>query len=118
MSGVASKDYPNYQKMIEFISKETFETQVEKGGAWIGTPDDIRKSIASYDGQVGGFESASLQVNFGMIGQRRGRAVDDVVRPRSDAAFQELGRLACLLPPPPHPRSLLGRDIPTLECAL
>jgi natural product biosynthesis luciferase-like monooxygenase protein len=69
MSGVASKDYPNYQKMIEYISKETFESQVEKGAAWVGTPDDIRKSIASYDAEVGGFESASLQVNFGMIGQ-------------------------------------------------
>ena len=69
MTGVASKDYPNYQKMIEIISKETFETQVEKGAAWIGTPDDIRKSIAAYDSQVGGFESASLQVNFGIIDQ-------------------------------------------------
>jgi alkanesulfonate monooxygenase SsuD/methylene tetrahydromethanopterin reductase-like flavin-dependent oxidoreductase (luciferase family) len=67
MSGVASKDYPNYQKMIEFISKETFETQVEKGSAWVGTPDDIRKAITQYDNEVGGFESASLQVNFGMI---------------------------------------------------
>jgi natural product biosynthesis luciferase-like monooxygenase protein len=67
MSGVASKDYPNYQKMIEFISKETFETQVEKGSAWVGTPDDIRKAITQYDAEVGGFESASLQVNFGMI---------------------------------------------------
>jgi len=38
MSGVASKDYPNYQKTIEFLSKETFESQVAKGGAWIGTP--------------------------------------------------------------------------------
>ena len=55
--------------MIEIISKETFESQVEKGGAWIGTPDDISKSIASYNRQVGGLESASLQVNFGMIGQ-------------------------------------------------
>src|SRR5207253_10478151 len=27
MSGVASKDYPNYQKTIEFLSKETFESQ-------------------------------------------------------------------------------------------
>src|SRR6187399_539556 len=67
MSGVASKDYPNYQKTIEIISKETFESQVEKGSAWIGTPEDIRKSIAAYDQAVGGFESASLQVNFGMI---------------------------------------------------
>jgi alkanesulfonate monooxygenase SsuD/methylene tetrahydromethanopterin reductase-like flavin-dependent oxidoreductase (luciferase family) len=67
MSGVASKDYPNYQKMIEFISKETFDTQIEKGSAWVGTPGDIRKAIAQYDGEVDGFESASLQVNFGMI---------------------------------------------------
>jgi natural product biosynthesis luciferase-like monooxygenase protein len=67
MSGVASRDYPNYQKMIEFISKETFESQVEKGAAWIGTPQDIRAAIADYDRAVGGFESASLQVNFGSI---------------------------------------------------
>jgi len=67
MSGVASKDYPNYQKTIEIISKETYESQVEKGSAWIGTPDDIRKAVAQYDSEVGGFESASLQVNFGMI---------------------------------------------------
>src|ERR1043166_2921309 len=33
MSGVASKDYPNYQKTIEFLSKESFESQVEKRGA-------------------------------------------------------------------------------------
>ena len=64
-----SKDnYPNYQKTIEIISKETYESQVEKGSAWIGTPDDIRKAVAQYDSEVGGFESASLQVNFGMIG--------------------------------------------------
>ena len=69
MSGVASKDYPNYQKMIESISEETFESQVEKGAAWVGTPDDIRSAIETYDREVGGFESASLQVNFGMIGQ-------------------------------------------------
>jgi natural product biosynthesis luciferase-like monooxygenase protein len=67
MSGVSSRDYPNYQKMIEIISKETFESQVEKGAAWVGTPDDIRKAIADYEAEVDGFESASLQVNFGMI---------------------------------------------------
>jgi alkanesulfonate monooxygenase SsuD/methylene tetrahydromethanopterin reductase-like flavin-dependent oxidoreductase (luciferase family) len=69
MSGVASRDYPNYQKMIQMISEETFESQVEKSAAWVGTPDDIRKAIEIYDREVGGFESASLQVNFGMIGR-------------------------------------------------
>ena len=68
LSGVSSRDYPNYQKMIQAISEETFESQVEKGAAWVGTPDDIRRAIESYDREVGGFESASLQVNFGMIG--------------------------------------------------
>ena len=87
MSGVSSTDYPNYQKMIEIISRETFESQVEKGAAWIGTPDDIRKAVAAYHAEVGGFESASLQVNFGMIPQQEAEAVDDAVRPRSDAVL-------------------------------
>jgi natural product biosynthesis luciferase-like monooxygenase protein len=69
MSGVSSRDYPNYQKMIEGLSKETFDTQMEKGIAWVGTPDDIRQRIAAYHQAVGGFESASLQVNFGAIRQ-------------------------------------------------
>ena len=38
---VNSKDYAGYDKMIEMLSKETIETQVESGAAWIGTPDDI-----------------------------------------------------------------------------
>ena len=45
MSGVSSRDYPNYHKMIQSISEETFESQVEKSAAWIGTPDDIRNAI-------------------------------------------------------------------------
>ena len=74
MSGVSAADYPNYRKMIEAISNETFESQIEKGAAWIGTPDDIRKAIAAYDADVGGFESASLQVNFGMIPRQEAEA--------------------------------------------
>ncbi|HET9245889.1 MAG TPA: LLM class flavin-dependent oxidoreductase, partial [Xanthobacteraceae bacterium] len=42
MTGVSSRDYPNYQKMIESLSRETFESQVDKGLAWIGTPEEIR----------------------------------------------------------------------------
>jgi len=74
MSGVSSRDYPNYQKMIESLSRETFESQVEKGLAWIGTPEEIRSAIESYHRGVGGFESASLQVNFGMIGRAEAEA--------------------------------------------
>ncbi|MBV8109784.1 MAG: LLM class flavin-dependent oxidoreductase, partial [Hyphomicrobiales bacterium] len=48
MSGVSSRDYPNYQKMIESLARETFESQVEKSLAWIGTPEEIRSAIESY----------------------------------------------------------------------
>jgi alkanesulfonate monooxygenase SsuD/methylene tetrahydromethanopterin reductase-like flavin-dependent oxidoreductase (luciferase family) len=74
MTGVSSRDYPNYQKMIESLSRETFESQVDKGLAWIGTPEEIRNAIEGYHRGVGGFECASLQVNFGMIGRAEAEA--------------------------------------------
>jgi natural product biosynthesis luciferase-like monooxygenase protein len=74
MSGVSSRDYPNYQKMIESLARETFESQVEKSLAWVGTPEEIRSAIESYHRGVGGFECASLQVNFGMIGRAEAEA--------------------------------------------
>jgi alkanesulfonate monooxygenase SsuD/methylene tetrahydromethanopterin reductase-like flavin-dependent oxidoreductase (luciferase family) len=67
VEGVNSKDYPNYDKMIESLSKETFESQVEKGLAWIGPPDQIVRNIEAFSDAVGGFDIASLQVNFGTI---------------------------------------------------
>src|SRR5262249_1501390 len=79
MSGVSSRDYPNYQKMIESLSRETFESQVEKGLAWIGTPEEIRSAIESYHRGVGGFESASLQGNFGMSARAEAEARREVI---------------------------------------
>lgn len=74
LTGVSSRDYPNYQKMIEGLARETFESQVEKGLAWIGTPAEIRGAIDAYHRGIGGFESASLQVNFGMIERAQAEA--------------------------------------------
>ena len=88
MSGVASKDYPNYQKMIEFISKESFESQVAKGSAWIGTPEDIRKTITAYDDQVDGFESRLAPSQFRNDKQSRCRTLDEIVCAGGHAAFQ------------------------------
>jgi alkanesulfonate monooxygenase SsuD/methylene tetrahydromethanopterin reductase-like flavin-dependent oxidoreductase (luciferase family) len=65
--GLNSNDYPNYDKLIAGLSKETFETQVEKGAAWVGTPETIAKQIRDYQQMVGGFEIASMQVNFSAI---------------------------------------------------
>ena len=66
-SGASSEDYKGYDKIIEMLDRETCESQVEKGAAWIGTPDDLVKQIAAYDDMIGGFHDASLQVNFNTI---------------------------------------------------
>ncbi len=65
--GTVSKDYPDYGKLLSALAKETFESQVEKGGAWVGTPEEIRKSIDAYNEVTGGFDIASMQVNFHTI---------------------------------------------------
>ncbi len=67
LAGQSSADYPNYDKIIAVLSKETFETQREKGAAWIGTPDAISQQIKDYYSSVGGFDIASMQVNFNVL---------------------------------------------------
>jgi alkanesulfonate monooxygenase SsuD/methylene tetrahydromethanopterin reductase-like flavin-dependent oxidoreductase (luciferase family) len=65
--GMRSADYPGYDTIIAGLRAETFESQVEKHAAWVGTPDDIAEQIAAYRRVVGGFEIASLQVNFNTV---------------------------------------------------
>jgi alkanesulfonate monooxygenase SsuD/methylene tetrahydromethanopterin reductase-like flavin-dependent oxidoreductase (luciferase family) len=59
-----SKDYANYSDRMKKITSETFETAVEKGTAWVGTPDDIIRIARGYQEMAGDFDIASLQVNF------------------------------------------------------
>lgn len=66
-AGQRSADYSGYDEIIEALARETFETQVEKGAALVGTPEQIQRQLADYDRQVGGFEVASLQVNFNTV---------------------------------------------------
>ena len=67
MSGETSADYPGYDKIIAGLAAEDFDTQVEKCAAWVGTPDRILDTAATYRRQIGDFEIASLQVNFNDI---------------------------------------------------
>jgi alkanesulfonate monooxygenase SsuD/methylene tetrahydromethanopterin reductase-like flavin-dependent oxidoreductase (luciferase family) len=66
-AGASSADYPGYDKVIAALAQETFETQVAKCAAWIGTPERILDTVATYRAQIGPFEIASLQVNFNDI---------------------------------------------------
>lgn len=63
-TGTSSVDYPGYDQVIAGLAKENFDTQVAKCAAWVGTPDRILDTIATYQHQIGAFEIASLQVNF------------------------------------------------------
>ena len=63
-TGAASADYPGYDKVIAALAAETFDTQVAKGAAWVGTPARILEQVTGYREEVGDFEIASLQVNF------------------------------------------------------
>ena len=67
LQGETSADYPGYDKIIAALSQETFETQVEKCAAWIGTPECILDTVQRYRRLIGDFEIASLQVNFNDI---------------------------------------------------
>lgn len=72
--GTKSKDYANYDKIVEHLDKATFEGQVANGSAWVGTPDSIARQIEDYHTAVGGFDIASMQVNFGRMDQKKAHA--------------------------------------------
>ena len=90
-SGSRSADYPGYDQVIASLAKETFETQVEKCAAWVGTPERILDTVASYEAEIGPFEIASLQVNFNdlplAVAQQSMRLFGERVLPRL-SAFQ------------------------------
>jgi alkanesulfonate monooxygenase SsuD/methylene tetrahydromethanopterin reductase-like flavin-dependent oxidoreductase (luciferase family) len=62
-----SKDYEGYDKSIGRMKGFSLEGQIETGGAWVGTPDEIKATIRRFEANVGKFEHASLQINFGML---------------------------------------------------
>jgi hypothetical protein len=65
--GTTSKDYRDYDTSMRKLRSFTLEGQIESGGAWVGTPDEIKAIIRRVTGAIGKFEHASLQVNFGTL---------------------------------------------------
>jgi alkanesulfonate monooxygenase SsuD/methylene tetrahydromethanopterin reductase-like flavin-dependent oxidoreductase (luciferase family) len=64
LDGRTSADYPGYDKVIAALRASNAAEQIAAGGAWIGSPDEITATIARLQCDFGGFEHASLQVNF------------------------------------------------------
>jgi alkanesulfonate monooxygenase SsuD/methylene tetrahydromethanopterin reductase-like flavin-dependent oxidoreductase (luciferase family) len=65
--GTASKDYRGYDESISRMKNFTLESQIDAGGALVGTPDEIKAIIRRFVGTMGPFESVSLQINFGTL---------------------------------------------------
>jgi alkanesulfonate monooxygenase SsuD/methylene tetrahydromethanopterin reductase-like flavin-dependent oxidoreductase (luciferase family) len=65
--GMTSKDYRGYDESIAKMRKFDLESQIESGGAWVGTPDEIKAIIRRFESRTGPFEHASLQINFGTL---------------------------------------------------
>lgn len=64
LDGRSSADYPGYDKIIAALRDSAAAEQIAAGGAWIGSPGEIAATITRLQRDFGGFEHASLQVNF------------------------------------------------------
>jgi alkanesulfonate monooxygenase SsuD/methylene tetrahydromethanopterin reductase-like flavin-dependent oxidoreductase (luciferase family) len=67
LDGRISQDYPGYDKIIAGLRASNAADQMATGAAWVGTPDEIARTIATMHEDFGGFEHASLQVNFNLM---------------------------------------------------
>lgn len=67
LEGLTSDDYPGYEGIIAKLRESTMESQVQEGSAWIGSPAEIRATIARLIDEYGGFEHGSLQLNFNTL---------------------------------------------------
>jgi alkanesulfonate monooxygenase SsuD/methylene tetrahydromethanopterin reductase-like flavin-dependent oxidoreductase (luciferase family) len=65
--GTTSKDYRDYDTSARRLRSFTLDGQIEAGGAWVGTPDEVKATIRRVTETIGKFEQASLQVNFGAL---------------------------------------------------
>ena len=69
LDGRTSKDYPGYERIVAGLRASNAAEQMESGSAWVGTPDEIAETVARVEREFGGFDEASLQVNFNLMPQ-------------------------------------------------
>jgi len=67
LDGRTSQDYPGYDRVIAGLRQSRAAHQITSGAAWIGSPEEIIAQIHRTQQEFGGYEHASLQVNFNMV---------------------------------------------------
>ncbi|HTE83235.1 MAG TPA: LLM class flavin-dependent oxidoreductase [Dehalococcoidia bacterium] len=64
--GRKSSEYPGYDRLVEAISSQTPEGNIEKGYAFVGTPDEVIEQV-QHMRELFGEHEPSLQVTFGGV---------------------------------------------------
>jgi alkanesulfonate monooxygenase SsuD/methylene tetrahydromethanopterin reductase-like flavin-dependent oxidoreductase (luciferase family) len=62
LDGASTKDYPGYDRIIAELKEDSFENQVARGIAWIGTPDEVGDMMTDYLDGLGEIATASLHI--------------------------------------------------------
>ena len=65
--GTSSDAYALYPQAMKMVAASTVQSQIDSGGAWLGSPDEINGIIERLVERVGPFEHASMQINFGEL---------------------------------------------------
>lgn len=73
-AGASSKDYPGYSSYLDILRAVNFDSLLNDGTIWVGTPEDIRQQISGYIQEVGEFDTASMQVNFHLVSESEAAA--------------------------------------------
>ena len=60
--------FTNYTVANGLSDNSVWSMMLDKSGTiWVGTPEDVCQQITGYAQEVGGFDTASHQVNFHLI---------------------------------------------------
>ena len=82
--GTSSKDYKGYDVSISRMKNSTLESQIETGGAWVGTPDEIKAIIRRFEDARRQIRARLAADQFRHARFRRGAKIDAPVRQGRD----------------------------------
>jgi natural product biosynthesis luciferase-like monooxygenase protein len=85
-SGQRSGQYPGYEKLVDAISSQTPEGNLEKRYAFVGTPDEVIQQVAHMR-ELFGEHEPSLQVTFGGISDAEAMRTVELFAQRIMPAF-------------------------------